>query len=355
LWRSLGEQIGRSLGYWMHTGIVLDAAGVPLGISSNEVWSRAQTNTKSRLEEKNDSYKWIEGKNASRALLTEGTEIIQIADRQADIFTFLYECINDGFSFLVRSKTNRIITTSTDSSAKKEMLYEYMDNQPIIYTDQLSIESNSKRKAANFKVDIRKGSVVLSSPASRTRNMDAKKPRQLEINAILVTSSTKINGQKIRWLLLTDRPVDGVNEIKNLVRYYTMRWHIEIFFKTLKSGCNIEECRLSTIAKISTYVMMQSINAIRVMMLTYCGQNLPNTQITTVIPKSEWEKIKRIIYPEGSRAPINAKIKDVGKRIAEYGGFIIRSKRRPGITTTWRGWQKVQIILTGFQHLSYAP
>ncbi|OPZ22835.1 MAG: hypothetical protein BWZ03_00695 [bacterium ADurb.BinA186] len=54
--------------------------------------------------------------------------------------------------------------------------------------------------------------------------------------------------------------------------------------------------------------MMQSINAIRVMMLTYCGQNLPNTQITTVIPKSEWEKIKRIIYPEGSRAPINAKI-----------------------------------------------
>ncbi len=71
--------------------------------------------------------------------------------------------------------------------------------------------------------------------------------------------------------------------------------------------------------------MMQCINAIRVMMLTYCGQNMPNTQITTVIPKSEWEKIKRIIYP------------------------------RPEVTTIWRGWQKVQIILTGFKHPSYAP
>ncbi len=142
--------------------------GYPSGLSSNEVWSRAQANTKSRSEQKNDSYKWIEGKNASRALLTEGTEIIQIADRQADIFTFLYECISDGFSFLVSSKTNRIITISTDSDAKKEMLYEYMDNQPIIYTDQLSIESNSKRKAANFKVDIRKGRVVFGVPPLKT-------------------------------------------------------------------------------------------------------------------------------------------------------------------------------------------
>jgi hypothetical protein len=87
---------------------------------------------------------------------------------------------------------------------------------------------------------------------------------------------------------------------------------------------------------------MQSIIAIRVMMLTYCGQHLPETPITSVFPKAEWDKIKRIIYRGSERIPANVKINNAARKIAEFGGFINKTKRRPGVTTTWRGWQRLQ-------------
>jgi hypothetical protein len=72
----------------------------------------------------------------------------------------------------------------------------------------------------------------------------------MQVNAILVTSRAKIGGNEIRWLLLTDRNIASDKDINNLVGYYALSLHIEIFFKVLKSGCKVEECRLSTLRKI---------------------------------------------------------------------------------------------------------
>ncbi|WP_420836499.1 hypothetical protein, partial [Candidatus Fukatsuia symbiotica] len=38
-----------------------------------------------------------------------------------------------------------------------------------------------------------------------------------------------------------------------------MRWKIEEFFNTLKSGCCVEQCRLNTATKLTKMITLKSI------------------------------------------------------------------------------------------------
>ena len=49
---------------------------------------------------------------------------------------------------------------------------------------------------------------------------------------------------RIDWKLITDLPVDSHDDAVEKLRWYAMRWKIEVFRKTLKSGCRGEQARL---------------------------------------------------------------------------------------------------------------
>ena len=57
---------------------------------------------------------------------------------------------------------------------------------------------------------------------------------------------TTPRGEKpIQWLLLTNHPVRDKQEIRQVVFGYTMRWRIEEFHKTWKTGwCDVEQTQL---------------------------------------------------------------------------------------------------------------
>lgn len=41
----------------------------------------------------------------------------------------------------------------------------------------------------------------------------------------------------VEWLLLTTLPIETLEDVWKLVEHYYGRWSIEVFFRTLKSGC----------------------------------------------------------------------------------------------------------------------
>ena len=41
----------------------------------------------------------------------------------------------------------------------------------------------------------------------------------------------------MEWILVTTLPIDTIEDVIAIIRYYTVRWMIEIFFRVLKSGC----------------------------------------------------------------------------------------------------------------------
>jgi len=61
------------------------------------------------------------------------------------------------------------------------------------------------------------------------------------LNVVLVSERMPPQGeQPIEWILLTTLPISTLAETMVIIEYYMTRWMIEIFFKTLKSGCQVE-------------------------------------------------------------------------------------------------------------------
>lgn len=48
------------------------------------------------------------------------------------------------------------------------------------------------------------------------------------------------------WKLITKLPVATHADAVHKLEWYSLRWKIETFFRTLKTGCRIEELRLAT-------------------------------------------------------------------------------------------------------------
>lgn len=50
--------------------------------------------------------------------------------------------------------------------------------------------------------------------------------------------------EPLEWMLLTICKVTTFEEAVEKLRWYTVRWGIEVYYRTLKSSCRIEERQL---------------------------------------------------------------------------------------------------------------
>src|SRR5437773_12323274 len=86
-------------------------------------------------------------------------------------------------------------------------------------------------------VTIRAAKVLLRAPAR-----SGEKLPDIYVNAILVKEEQAPAGEEpIEWLLLTSLPIETFAEATTVLDYYCCRWEIEIYFRVLKSGCQVEE------------------------------------------------------------------------------------------------------------------
>ncbi len=51
--------------------------------------------------------------------------------------------------------------------------------------------------------------------------------------------------EAVSWMLLTTEAVTSSADAAKILRWYTYRWHIEEYYKILKSGCKAESYRLA--------------------------------------------------------------------------------------------------------------
>ena len=58
------------------------------------------------------------------------------------------------------------------------------------------------------------------------------------------------------WLLLTNIEVSNLEEAIKKVQWYRCRWQIEVFFKTLKSGCGVEKLQLQSRAGLENAISL---------------------------------------------------------------------------------------------------
>lgn len=137
---------------------------------------------------------------------------------------------------------------------------------------------------------------------------------------------------------------DAIEKIK----WYCLRWRIEVYFKVIKSGFNVERCRLETADRLIRYLAVISIVAWRVFWLTLVSRTSPSMPMSEFLSEEEW-KILFVKFNPSSRIPKRPPpLKTAIIWVAQLGGFLARKgDGLPGITYIWRGLEKLFDMLTG--------
>ena len=108
---------------------------------------------------------------------------------------------------------------------------------------------------------------------------------------------------------------------------------IEVFFRTLKSSCRIEQRRFDEIDRVLNCVAFYCIVAWRLMYICHLGRECPDMDCEIIFEPSEW---KSVYVTLGIPLPAEGcpKLNEVVRAIARLGGFIDRPKNDPGTNGT---------------------
>ena len=134
------------------------------------------------------------------------------------------------------------------------------------------------------------------------------------------------------------------------VRWYCLRWRIEVFHKILKSGCCIETCRLGTAKRLIRYITLMSVIAWRIFYITLVARTNPQLPANKLLADEEW----KVLYAKTHRTKNYPKeipcIKAVVCWIARLGGFLSRKNDGdPGPIVLWRGWRRLADLCEGWR------
>jgi len=281
-----------SLGCFLHPSLVVDAAPQQTnaqqtnaqqtdaqqtviqqchGLSDVRLWTRPDVRPdkherqyqKQPIEEK-ESFRWIESVAASEAVLDGADLLTMVADREADIFEVFARVPGGRTNLLVRAARNRRI------SEPAGMLYEHINKQAVAgcYSIEVRGDKRRNRTARTALLEVRFARIHLRRP-HRLRQTDAPKEVALYVVEAKEAAATVPEGEDpIHWRLLTSHRVEDVAMARQIITWYRQRWHIEQYFRLLKSkGLNLEGALLEDGQALQRLCLMALGAALEVMRL----------------------------------------------------------------------------------------
>ena len=206
------------------------------------------------------------------------------------------------------------------------------------------VNTPRKKNVPSRKADltIRFSEVELIAPYRKGKG----KRENIKIWAVLAKEENAPNGIKpLEWMLLTTIPVTTFEEALEKVKWYTTRWGIEIFHKTLKSGCRIEQRQLVKARRLKSCLAIDMVLAWRIYYLTKLGREVPDAPCTVFFEEEEWKAL--VAYKtKNPVAPLKPPtLRETVRMVSSMGGFLGRkSDGEPGTQALWLGLQRLEDI-----------
>ena len=353
-------------GVFFHPLVAFNSHGVPLGVAWQKHWTRSKLKKKRTKKEKDrenrktpiekkESYRWIEGMRAARevAEACPTTTCVCIGDSDADVFELFCEPRSTSHGevhFLVRGCHDRKITGEHSkwlaAVRSAPCLFQCSVNVSA-RTAKLSTETRKRQKSREARVaelEVRATTVTVVPYFRKGRKLPL-----VTLNVVLAEETNPPDGaEPIQWILATTLPIDNVEQVQQIISYYSVRWQIEIFYRTLKSGCRIEDRQFETLDRILNCLAVYSIIAWKIMYLSRIGCECPDLCCEIIFEPSEWKSVYMTVRhedPPSTPPTLNEMI----RMIASLGGYVLRKSTQPGPQTLWFGLQRVHDLSTAWE------
>lgn len=294
------------------------------------MWARGEKGKKYRrkklpLEEK-ERMKWVRSFRRAAHLqkLCPGTMLVSIGDRESDVYELFLEATREqGPALLVRAEKSRMRTTD------EGFLWDIMAGKEIAGSLEVHIPRRGAHPARDVRLDIRFADVTLRPPSGH--------------HAPPVTIwAVYARGEKIEWMLLTTAPVATFDDARKRVEWYTGRRGIEVYHRTLKSGCRIRDRQLETAGRLEACLGMDMVVAWRIYYLTMLGRETPDAPSAVFLKDVEWKALCCYVNKTPVVPDTPPSLRRAVFMIAAMGGHLGRKGDGfPGTQTLWRGLERL--------------
>jgi hypothetical protein len=351
-------------GLFLHRLDAFTTDGTPLGRVWSKVWTRdeqpdeppspheKQKKRKAAPIEQKESFRWLEGFRQTRELaeVCPTVRCVCVADSEADIYELFAEdrgTINP-IHFVVRLCQDRSLVVDDDSSA--EGVRECVGAGPVLFTRSISVRAREAKVACEQRgrrqerpgrravVEVRATTMTLDPPWRKARKLP-----DVTVNVVQVREIDAPAGvEAVEWLLVTSLPIDEFEQVGEVIGYYCVRWMSEVFFRTLKSGCKVEDRRFEELSRVQAALAVYEIIAWRTLFVCRLGRSCPQMSCEAVFEACEWKSVWMAVFqkPPPKKAP---RLPEMVRLIAQLGGYVNRPNRTdpPGPQTVWLGLQRM--------------
>jgi hypothetical protein len=353
--KGAGELDGSRRGFLLHEMQAFTPDRIPLGtvwadvLNRTEGVSHAPSADKKRerkqtpIEEK-ESMRWLTGLREARQVAQElpGVQCVCVADSEADIYELFAEP-RGPLHWLIRACQDRALKGDAPGHLRDQVLAT-----PVLYEVKLRIRGRTAKTAAEERarrqdresrqalVEVRAARVVLRPPPRPDRKLPP-----VSVNVVLVREPNPPAGATpVEWILVTTLPIDTLEQVRMVVEYYCVRWNIEILFRTLKSGCRIEQRLFEDIDRLLPCAGLYLIVAWRTLFVCHMGRSCPDLDCEVIFEPAEWKAVWVAIHRQEppKKAP---RLSEMVHLIASLGGYVERPNSEPGTQTLWIGLQRM--------------
>jgi hypothetical protein len=372
-------------GAFLHPLVAFTPDGTPLGCVWSQTWTRTESTEvrtpkekdakrKSTPIEEKESYRWLKGLRAARhaAQQVPATTCVCVGDSESDIYELFAEPRGDSpVHWLIRAGQERALVASPrqrdgwsadEQTAGVVLIREAALAAPVLFTNEISVRGRIQKISCNkaareqpresrqAEVEVRAATVTVRPPDRR----GVKLP-EVTVNVVLVSEINPPAGDiPVEWLLLTTLAIDTAESVRQIVKYYSVRFMIEVLFRVLKSGCRVEERLFEHIDRLLSCVAVYLIVAWRTLMVCRMGHSCPDLDCEAVFEPAEWKSAWMAVQ----RKPLPATPPKLGvmiRLVAQLGGYVNRANRAdpPGPQTVWIGMQRTRDLAWAW--LTFGP
>ncbi len=311
---------------------------------------------KQKAIEEKESVRWLEGIRTARGLAGQfpQVQLVCIADSEGDIYECLAETrIEPGttaarLDWIVRGCYDRALANHQADGQDEQHLRERLLASKLLYRVDLKVRGraamtqvdtrarNKAREPREARLEVRAARVTLRPPARRGGSL-----LPVEVNIVLVHEPNPPAGEEaVQWMLITTLPIEKPVQVRRIVEYYCARWNIELLFKTLKSGCRVEERRFEHVERILPCLAMYLTIAWRTLFVCRMGRECPDADCELLFEPSEWKAVWAAVT--GSKPPRKRpRLSEMVRLVAQLGGYVESKKNEPGSQTIWVGLQRM--------------
>jgi hypothetical protein len=340
----IGYRLDKGIGLILHDTMAFNRKGTPLGLMDVQCWARNPEDfgKKKRRHglaiEQKESHKWLVSfrKVAEAQKRCSATTFVSVGDREADLYELFDLALGDsaGAKLLVRAMQNRALAQG------QSHLWEEVQGQDVGAILEVHVPRRGNRASRVARLEVRFAPVTLKAPQKKKNLQEA---RIWAVLAKEVESPAEV--EPIEWMLLTTCKVGTAEEAIEKVNWYGLRWGIEVYHRTLKSGCKIEERQLGQADRIEACLGVDMVVAWRVYHLTKLGREVPDVSCTVFFEEAEWKALSVYLtqnpVPPDQPPSLNKMI----QMTATLGGFLGRkSDGQPGTKSLWIGLQRLDDI-----------